>query len=93
MPTTLHESLSLRSTARSASAGRGASQANEEQADENSEEGASATLEPIQHCTHGFMRPVDYPWDWGSPQLFNRKGEEIYYPVVDDNDLSWVRRL
>jgi hypothetical protein len=27
---------------------------------------------------------VDYPWDWVSPQLLNRKGEEIFYPVVDD---------
>ena len=74
-------------------AGRGSSPANEAQAIKDSEEGASATLEPIQHCTHGVKRPVDYPWDWVSPQLLNRKGEEIYYPVVDDNDLSWARRL
>ncbi len=26
-------------------------------------------------------------------QLLNCKGEEIYYPVVDDRDRSWVRRL
>ena len=36
---------------------------------------------------------VDYPWDWFSPQLLNHKGEEIYYPFVDDNDRSWARRL
>ena len=74
-------------------AGRGSSPANEAQAVEDSEEGASATLEPIQQCTHSVKRPVDYPWDWVSPQLLNRKGEEIYYPVVDDNDRSWARRL
>ncbi len=74
-------------------AGRGASPANEARAVEDSKEDASATLEPIQQCIHGVKRPVDYHWDWVSPQLLNRKGEEIYYPVVDDNELSWARRL
>ena len=59
-------------------AGPGASPANEAQAVEDSEE---------------VKRPVDYPWDWVSPQLLNRKGEEIYYPVVDDADRAWARRL
>ncbi len=71
-------------------AGRSSSPANEARAVEDSEEGASATLEPIQQCTHGVKRQGDYPWDWVSPQLLNRKGEEIYYPVVDDNDRSSI---
>ena len=74
-------------------AGRGASPANEARAVKDSEEGASATLEFIQHCTNDVKRPVDFPWDWVSPQLLNHKGEEIYNPVVDDNDRSWARRL
>ena len=79
-------------------AGRGSSPANEALAVEDSEEGASATvtllpLSPFSIAPESRgQRPVDYPWDWVSPQLLNSKGEEIYYPVVDDNDRSWARR-
>ena len=48
---------------------------------------------PLHGTITGRKRPVDYPWNWVSPQLLNRKGEEIYYPVVTDTDLSWARRL
>ncbi len=51
-------------------------------------------LELPLHCTITCRkRPVDYPWNWVSPQLLNLKGEEIYYPVVTDTALSWARRL
>jgi hypothetical protein len=36
---------------------------------------------------------VHYPWPFVSPQLLNTKGEEIYFPVVDDKDRCWARRL
>jgi tellurite resistance protein len=36
---------------------------------------------------------MHYPWQWVSPQLLNSKGEQIFYPVVDDIDRSWARRL
>ena len=39
--------------------------------------------------------PGELAWQWVSPQLLlvNSKGEEIFYPIVDDTDRSWVRRL
>jgi hypothetical protein len=55
-------------------------------------DGAELELPPRDTIT-GSKRPVDYPWDWVSPQLLNRKGEEIYYPVVNDADRAWARRL
>ena len=48
---------------------------------------------PLHGTITGRKRPIDYPWNWVSPQLLNRKGEEIYYPVVTDTDRSWARRL
>ena len=42
---------------------------------------------------HKRKRPVHYPWPFVSPQLLNTKGEEIYFPVVDDKDRCWARRL
>ena len=36
---------------------------------------------------------VHYPWPFVSPQLLNTQGEEIYFPVVDDKDRCWARRL
>ena len=45
---------------------------------------------PSDHSTrHKRKRPVHYPWPFVSPQLLNSKGEEIYYPVVDDKDRCW----
>jgi hypothetical protein len=38
-------------------------------------------------------RPIHFPWQFVSPQLLNSKGEQIFYPVVDDTDRSWARRL
>ena len=46
-----------------------------------------------RRCQRIPSQSVDYPWDWVSPQLLNRKGEEIYYPVVNDADRAWARRL
>ena len=49
---------------------------------------------PSDHSTrHKRKRPVHYPWPFVSPQLLNTKGEEIYFPVVDDKDRCWARRL
>lgn len=49
---------------------------------------------PPSHSTrHCRKRPMHYPWQWVSPQLLNSKGEQIFYPVVDDIDRSWARRL
>ena len=49
---------------------------------------------PSSHSTrHKRKRPVHYPWLFVSPQLLNTKGEEIYFPVVDDKDRCWARRL
>jgi hypothetical protein len=51
-------------------------------------------LAAADHSTrHKRKRPVHYPWPFVSLQLLNSKGEEIYYPVVDDKDRSWARRL
>ncbi len=44
---------------------------------------------PLHGTITGRKLPVDHPWNWASPKLLNRKGEEIYYPVVTDTDLSW----
>ena len=55
-------------------------------------DGVELELPPHGTIT-GRKRPVDYPWDWVSPKLLNRKGEEIYQPVVDDADRAWARRL
>ena len=35
----------------------------------------------------------DYPWKFVSPQLLNRNGREILYPVEDDRDRWWARKL
>ena len=45
------------------------------------------------HRLYGFIPTVHYPWPFVSPQLLNTKGEEIYFPVVDDKDRCWARRL
>jgi hypothetical protein len=37
--------------------------------------------------------PVHYPWGSVSSLLMNSKGEEIIYPVEDDWDRIWSRRL
>ncbi len=71
---------------------RGASPARVNESPPAEADGGELELPPCCIIT-GRKRPVDYPWDWISPQLLNRKGEEIYYPVVDDTDRSWARRL
>ncbi len=35
----------------------------------------------------------DYPWKFISQQLLDYKGTEIMYPVEDDRDRWWARRL
>jgi hypothetical protein len=35
----------------------------------------------------------DYPWKFVSPQLLDYKGTDIMYPVEDDRDRWWARRL
>ena len=37
--------------------------------------------------------PVHYPWGLVPSLLMNSKGEEIIYPVEDDRDRIWARRL
>ena len=49
---------------------------------------------PSGHSTrHSRKRSAHYPWQFVSPQLLNSKGEQIFYPVVDDTDRTWARRL
>jgi hypothetical protein len=40
-----------------------------------------------------FVTVQDYPWKFVSPQLLDYKGTEIMYPVEDDRDRWWARRL
>jgi hypothetical protein len=35
----------------------------------------------------------DYPWKFVSPQLLNRNGREILYPVEDDKDRWWASKM
>ena len=35
----------------------------------------------------------DYPWKFVSPQLLDRDGREILYPVEDDRDRWWARTM
>ena len=35
----------------------------------------------------------DYPWQFVSPQLLDRNGQEILYPVEDDRYRWWARKL
>jgi hypothetical protein len=35
----------------------------------------------------------DYPWKFVSPQLLDRNGREILYPIEDDRDLWWARKM
>ena len=34
-----------------------------------------------------------FPWKFVSSQLTNSKGDEIFYPVNDERDRQWARRL
>jgi hypothetical protein len=46
---------------------------------------------------HDSMQPepvyFHYPWKFVSAQLKNAKGDEIFYPVNDNRDREWARRL
>ena len=49
-------------------------------------------------CGHGRKRrrhvtEQDYPWKFVSPQLLDRNGREILYPVEDDQDRWWARKM
>ena len=49
-------------------------------------------------CGHGRKRRrhvtvQDYPWKFVSPQLLDRNGREILYPVEDDRDRWWARKM
>jgi hypothetical protein len=35
----------------------------------------------------------DYPWKFVSPQLLDRNDREILYPVEDDRDRWWARKM
>ena len=35
----------------------------------------------------------DFPWKFASPQLLDRNGREIMYPVEDDRDRWWAQKL
>ncbi len=35
----------------------------------------------------------DYPWKFVSPQLLDSNDREILYPVEDDRDLWWARKM
>ena len=83
-------------TALASDAGRGASPAGE---DVTPPDWAGPVPEPLlpSHGTHSRKRPLSgpghYPWKWVSPQLLNRKGDEIFYPVDSPSDQAWARRL
>ena len=40
-----------------------------------------------------FVTVQDYPWKFVSPQLLDRNGGEIMYPVEDDRDRWWARKM
>ncbi len=55
---------------------------------------------PVVHdaCCHGRKRQrhvtvQGYPWKFVSPQLLDRNGQEIFYPVDDDRDRWWARKM
>ena len=35
----------------------------------------------------------DYPWKFVSPQLLDRNGQKLLYPVEDDRDRWWARKM
>ncbi len=86
-----------------ADAGRGASPAGEDVTPPDwpgPPDWTGPVREPLlqSHSTHSRKRPLpgpgQYPWKWVSPQLLNRKGEEIVFPVENSpSDRSWARRL
>ena len=56
-------------------------------------DGFGGGLSSLPHGTiSDSKRSAHYPWDRVSPQLLTRKGEEIYYPAMDNTDLSWAWR-
>ncbi len=49
-------------------------------------------------CGHGrkprwHVTVQDYPWKFVSPQLLDRNGREILYPVEVDRDRWWARKI
>ena len=58
---------------------------------------------PVVHdaCGHGRKRQrhvmvqalQGYPWKFALPQLLGRNGQEIFYPVEDDRDRWWARKM
>ena len=48
-------------------------------------------------CGHDRKRRLvtvqDYPWKFVSPQLLDRNDREILYPVEDDRDRWWARKM
>ena len=89
----------LLETALASDAGRGASPAPAGE-DVTPPDWPGPVPEPLPPChgIHSRKRPLSGPghnlWKWVSPQLLNRKGEEIFYPVEDSpSDQAWARRL
>jgi hypothetical protein len=35
----------------------------------------------------------EYQWTFFSPQLLDRNGQEIFYPVENDRDWLWARKM
>jgi hypothetical protein len=80
--------------------GRGASPAAE---DTTPPPGEPSESPPSHIALHRRKRPISladipvarggFPCKFVSPQLLNSKGEQIFYPVMDDTDRSWARRL
>ena len=61
-------------------------------------QGARGQDSPVVHDAHDRKRRrhvtvQDYPWKFVSPQLLDRNGREILYPVEDDRDRWWARKM
>jgi hypothetical protein len=68
--------------------------------DANAEQNTPDLESPAVHdaCGHGsktrrLVTVEEYPWKFVSPQLLDGKGREILYPVEDDRDRWWARKL
>ena len=61
-------------------------------------QGACSHDSPVVRDAHDRKRlrhvtVQDYPWKFVSPQLLDRNGGEIFYPVEDDRDRWWARKM
>ncbi len=58
-----------------------------------SDDGLNEQTQITDHSSVQGQQTVHYPWKFVSAQLKNSKNEEIFFPVNDDKDQNWARRL